>query len=245
FSAAISGQAYARHGTTMDTRLTIIDRVPAEDPRVFPPSPGMAASPSDLLAWVTRLFPPRPPVAAASPISAPRVFPLQAPSAAKLKASPPPPAPRPAPVPAFIELAYETREWTPDPSARLTAGLYEGYALQSIHIPGAHPHPTKLVQSAAMAAVAPPCPSYRPHLPPHLIAEGILSNAQLESVIMAGEAHSGHLAGSYTIDKPGTPCSPRLPTPRTRCAFAADGFSAMAPAPARAARSRRSSSTIG
>ena len=30
FSAAIAGQAYARHGTAMDTRLTIIDRVPAE-----------------------------------------------------------------------------------------------------------------------------------------------------------------------------------------------------------------------
>ena len=70
---------------------------------------------------------------------------------------------------------YETREWTPDPSARLTACLYEGYALQTIHIPGAQPHPTKLVQSAAMAAVAPPRPSYRPHLPPRLISAGILS----------------------------------------------------------------------
>ena len=200
FSAAISGQAYARHGTTMDTRLTVIDRVPAGDPRVFPPSPGIAATPSDLLAWISRFVPPRPPVAAASPLSNPRVFPLHAPGAAKPKV-PPPPAPRPAPVPAFIELAYETRDWTPDPSARLTASLYEGYALQSIHIPGAHPHPTKLVQSAAMAAVAPPRPSYRPHLPPRLIAEGILSDAQIESVIMAGEAHSGHLAGSYTVDE--------------------------------------------
>ena len=200
FSAAISGQAYARHGTTMDTRLTVIDRVPAEDPRAFPPSPGMAATPSDLFAWVGRLVPPRPPVAA-SPLSAPRVLPLQAPVAAKSKASPPSPAPRPAPVPAFIALAYETRDWTPDPSARLTASLYEGYALQSLHIPGARPHPTKLVQSAAMAAVAPPHPSYRPHVPPHLIADGILSDAQLESVIMAGEAHSGYLAGSYTVDE--------------------------------------------
>ena len=51
----------------------------------------------------------------------------------------------------------------------LTASLYEGYALQTIHIPGAQPHPTKLVQSAAMAAVAPPRPSYRPHLPPRLL----------------------------------------------------------------------------
>ena len=35
----------------------------------------------------------------------------------------------------------------------------------SIRIPGAKPHPTALVQSAAMASVAPPQPSYRPHLP--------------------------------------------------------------------------------
>jgi predicted RNA methylase len=201
FSAAIAGKAYARHGTTMDTRLTVIDRVPAEDPRVFPPSPGRAATPSDLLAWVARLVPPRPPVAVASPLSDPRAFPLQTPVAARPKVSPLPPAPRSAPVPTFIELAYETRDWTPDPSARLTASLYEGYALQSVHIPGARPHPTQLVQSAAMAVVAPPRPSYRPHVPPHLIADGLLSDAQLESVIMAGEAHSGHLAGSYTVDE--------------------------------------------
>ena len=65
---------------------------------------------------------------------------------------------RPAPAPDFVELAYETREWTPGAAARLTASLYEGYALQAIHIAGRQPHPTKLVQSAAMAAVAPPRP---------------------------------------------------------------------------------------
>ena len=76
FTATLAGQAYARHGTTIETRLTVIDRVPAEDPRAFPASPGMAANASDLLDRVARLVPPRAPVTGASPaIVAPRVFP--------------------------------------------------------------------------------------------------------------------------------------------------------------------------
>ena len=54
FTAAISGRAYVRHGTNFDTRLTVIDRVPAEDPRSFPPTPGMAADAAELLGWVSR-----------------------------------------------------------------------------------------------------------------------------------------------------------------------------------------------
>ena len=68
FSAAIAGQAYSRHGTTMDTRLTIIDRIPADDPRCFPASPGKAATAAKLLHQVIRLVPPRP---ALAPLSAP------------------------------------------------------------------------------------------------------------------------------------------------------------------------------
>src|SRR5581483_8973423 len=58
-----------------------------------------------------------------------------------------------------------------------------------------------LVQSAAMASVAPPKPSYRPHLPASAVAGVLLSDAQLESVIYAGEAQSGHLAGSWIVDE--------------------------------------------
>src|SRR4029077_12417729 len=36
FPAAIDGAVYARHGTNVATRLTVIDRVPAADPAVFP-----------------------------------------------------------------------------------------------------------------------------------------------------------------------------------------------------------------
>eukprot|EP01031_Cornospumella_fuschlensis_P002684 gene2684-3354_t len=48
-----------------------------------------------------------------------------------------------------------------------------------------------------MASVAPPRPTYRPMLPADICQR--LSDAQLETVIYAGEAHSDHLAGSWTV----------------------------------------------
>ena len=73
--------------------------------------------------------------------------------------------------------------------------------MQTISIAGATPHPTKLVQSAAMASVRAPVPSYRPLLPKRLVAEAVLSDAQLETVIYCGEAHSEFLPARYIVDE--------------------------------------------
>ena len=58
--------------------------------------------------------------------------------------------------PSGVPLAYDIVDWTPPDGAHLTEAIYEEYGLQSIRIPGSQAHPTKLVQSAAMASVAPP-----------------------------------------------------------------------------------------
>lgn len=71
---------------------------------------------------------------------------------------------------------------------------FESYRPQRVEIAGAKPHPGKLVQSAAMAAVEPPRPAYTPNLPKATISEGKLSDAQLESLVYAGQAHAQKLA---------------------------------------------------
>ena len=93
------------------------------------------------------------------------------------------------------------RRAKPPPRANFSDRLYEPYEVQTITIAGAKPHPTKLVQSAAMASVRPPLPSYRPLLPKRLIEDGLLSDAQIETVIYAGEAHGELLAGRYSVDE--------------------------------------------
>src|SRR3954469_14036098 len=71
FTAALDGRAYARHGTTTETRLTVIDRVPADDLGRVPGCHGIAADVSELLALVERHVPPGPSLAAAPGLPAP------------------------------------------------------------------------------------------------------------------------------------------------------------------------------
>jgi len=199
FSAAVDGAVYAKHGTTIDTRLTVIDKLPADDPASLPASPGIAPDVATLIGWIEEQVPPRLPVslpkivvsASATAPKTVRGYLARSAATRSVAAS--------ANDPDGVELAYETVDWTSPEGARLSDAIYEEYALQSLRIAGAQPHPTKLVQSAAMASVAPPKPSYRPMLPPDICAR--LSDAQLETVIYAGEAHADHLAGAWTVDE--------------------------------------------
>ena len=68
-------------------------------------------------------------------------------------------------------------------------GVYADYEPAKLPIKGAKPHPTKLVESSAMASVPAPVATYTPNLPQELITSGALSSAQLENIVYAGQAH--------------------------------------------------------
>ena len=163
FTATVDGRIYARHGTSVDTRLTVIDRMPRPEPLV---TAGHARTLAELLGFIESGLPPRAPCTG---------YPMRHAGGIRRTLRPPPgrsPSPRAsAPLPPLqprrrtaAELAYETREVS-GPAAQFSDRIYEPYEVQSIVIAGAKPHPTKLVQSAAMASVRAPIPSYRPLLP--------------------------------------------------------------------------------
>ena len=168
FSAAINGSVYAKHGTTIDTRLTVIDKLPADDPAKFPASPGIAPDVVTLLEWIGAQVPARLQMTALA-IAPATVRPITSrtvrTSPSRLSTIPTATPETATPEAHSFELAYEIIDWKPEEDVRITDTLYEEYRLQAIRINGSQGHPTKLVQSAAMASVAPPVPSYRPHLP--------------------------------------------------------------------------------
>lgn len=66
--------------------------------------------------------------------------------------------------------------------------VFAAYRVQKAVVRGAVPHPANVVESAAMASVESPDVTYRHHLPAEVIADGHISDLQLEDVIYAGQA---------------------------------------------------------
>lgn len=96
-------------------------------------------------------------------------------------------------------VSIQATEQTGDPDAGLSDSIFESYQPQRLQVPGAKAHPGPLVQSSAMAAVLPPVPTYTPNLPKETIEKGLLSLAQIEAVVYAGQAHQ-ELLEPVTVD---------------------------------------------
>ncbi|MBB3357035.1 MULTISPECIES: strawberry notch family protein [unclassified Novosphingobium] len=196
----ILGHPYAKHGTSIPVRLLIFDK------GWTGVTERHTAQTIEAAEAIVRAFPvrlaeldPQPPAPAAVPLRprkpgsatatifggiAKRV--LTRPDRIAADTSPRP-------------LVYTVRE-TPL-SAGDPVGHYAPWRPARIAIEGAKAHPDQLVESVAMASVLPPAPSYRPMLQPQALAA--LSEAQLETIIYAGEACERDLNGTFAPNQAG------------------------------------------
>lgn len=188
-------RAFVRQGTGITTRLLVLDKLEESNE----PATIRTSSFRDLVELVDAL-PARGSLEAVTEQSS---LPARAPF--RLFAAPRKPLPTPAgitpPASAIGSLTYQSLE-TPAPLAP-QIGHYLPYRPSRIVINGAAEHPTPLVESVAMGSIAAPMPEAVPQLPNGLVAKGLLSAAQAETLIYAASAHARDLPGRFEPENKG------------------------------------------
>ncbi|MGH1460166.1 MAG: strawberry notch-like NTP hydrolase domain-containing protein [Paracoccaceae bacterium] len=192
------GQVYRKLGTSVETQLMVFDKVQEDGEMIRVPVRDL----DEALAYVDAVAATRPEMRPAQRAEAtPHARPTVPASAPRKTAASPVAASKPR-ANAVRPLSFTSFE-TPRDNTPIS-DIYARYRPQRIEIAGAQEHPTPLVESIAMASVAPPMPSNTGsddlRLPARLIEEGHLSEAQLETIIMAHDAHGRDLPGRFMID---------------------------------------------
>ncbi|NLR40646.1 strawberry notch-like NTP hydrolase domain-containing protein [Novosphingobium sp. ERW19] len=180
---------YAKHGTGIAVRVLVIDKVPGEI-SVSTINRGLVSELFAALPTVPLRATLRHPTQAAAPRPRLSLF-------RSVKTGPARPV---------IVRAPQTNQVRPvdyevlaEPAAMgEQRGVYADYRPSRLVIADAGEHPTHLVESAAMASIAAPKPCYVPSLPERTVTARLLSAAQLETVIYAGEAWSRDLHGRFS-----------------------------------------------
>ena len=192
------GQVYRKLGTSVETQLMVFDKV-QEDGAMIRANVRVL---DEALAYVDAVAATRTEMRPAQRTEAtPHARPTVPSSSPRKAAAAPVTTSKPwanAVRPLSFTSLQTPRDNTP------ISDIYARYRPQRIEIAGGQEHPTPLVESIAMASVAPPMPSNTGRdglrLPARLIEEGHLSEAQLETIIMAHDAHGRDLPGRFTID---------------------------------------------
>ncbi len=193
-NAAIA-RGFVKQGTSITTRLLVLDKAGAGDsPRIWKDVS------FEELAWLVEQLPSRSPAPAFPPmVSLLSLTPFRPAATAR---RPLPLAVRAAAPPlAILPLAYQPLEH-PAPMQD-QVGHYLPYRPSRIEITGAAEHPTPLVESVAMGSISAPVPGAIPQLPDGLIAKGVLSAAQAETLIYAASAHARDLPGRFEPEDKG------------------------------------------
>jgi len=208
----LPGTVYRKMGTGVETALLVADRVDDGAGMQTAVLPEPVADLEAALHAVRARLPERPArvprAVPATPASARQASLASGSPPKRVRRVAPPAAPArssaPTPIPFAVHDTPRANEAVSD--------VYARYAPQRIEIAGAVDHPSPLVESVAMAAVAPPVPSFPegagPALPPAIVATGALSAAQLETIVMADAAHSVDLPGRFAVSDDWTEIEP-------------------------------------
>ena len=194
----IPGHVYRKLGTTVETQLMVFDKVQEEVAFVRAVAADLEAA-QHIVDDIAATRSDAPLQSRAQVRAIPRQGTTPALHSRRVVASSTCKPKAQAAVPLAFTALDTPRENTP------VSDIYARYRPQRIEIAGAQEHPTPLVESIAMASVAPPAPSSDAaadlRLPGRLIEEGYLSEAQLETILMANDAHERDLPGRFTIDE--------------------------------------------
>lgn len=194
-TVVFSGEVYAKHGTSIETRLTVIDKKPPEgDHLSLEVGTEWMVLPVNQQATKVRVL------ETAKIGHLLKSLPRRTESRLVVLQPEAPPPENDSELDEVIEVHYNHRVQVFKEQS-LETTLYEVYQPQRIVIQDGHPHPTTLCESVALASVHPPTPTYKPRLPRRIVKKGILSEAQLESIVYAGEAHSTFLGGAFLVSE--------------------------------------------
>ncbi|WP_420830020.1 strawberry notch-like NTP hydrolase domain-containing protein [Croceicoccus hydrothermalis] len=188
-------KCYQKQGTTVAVRLYVIDKIPGvTKPAVLARDTVQALA--EELNVPPRSNPERKAPGAAAERPKPTLF-------RAMRSTPRPKviAPRAVPTQEITAVAYDTLD-RPRPLGE-QKGVYLPYRPSRIDIANASTHPTPLVESVAMGSIPAPQPEYLPQLHARIVTEQRLSEAQLETVIYAGNAWSQFLPGLFKPDEKG------------------------------------------
>lgn len=196
---------FALAGVSTQTVLVQIEKRPLVR---SPLSAGLMSSLTDLRAYAQGLADDRP--ASSEPCEAgpaPSAFSTAARCVKRAAPAAPAPSSFKPPLPGSA-LDFSIIEPAPNEACGQST-IYARCQASRIAIEAASPHSCDLVETMSMASVAMPEPQYAPRLPKRIVSRGILSAAQLEAVVYAGQAHSRHIPGFYELSEDGCDLMPR------------------------------------
>lgn len=212
-------RAFARSGTSISTRLLVFDKL--EDD-----APAITAHVNDLVNLVSLVdaLPIRSCTLTRPVLHRPLTASVRLlPQTHRRPVVPLRPTPRGSAKPILLEFVPLEE---PAPIAE-QVGHYLPYRPSRLSIPRAVAHPTPLVESVAMGSIAAPVPNVQPMVSADCLERGLLSEAQLETLIYAANAFERDLAGSFQPVDRGCALTPDADGYRYRCGyFLGDGTGA-------------------